>query len=193
MGRRGPKRRPGKRYPCGKLIPPATRPLGPTLDLVAKRISRFVIAGAKPEKDLRLAESWLGCLYAADVIDESQYDAGTKYHGLYKTLFPQGFPGSSLDIDMIVDGQPFDPIDDTRLEDIELAWAATERILTALGRRTHDLIKNLCVYGRFQRFIDVMSPRTKEGWKADVEDKTRVIEGLEALVRAYGLRMRKAA
>lgn len=200
MGKRGPKRKIGKRYPSGDLIVRA-RKVGPTTERAAKRVARFAIAGVrydqfddlKPlvdyhENPLELAESWLGVLFAAQVIDREQHAAGNKYHGLYKAMFPQGFPGSVLDADMIIDGQPFEPISDEGMEDRELAWAASERILAALGRRTHQLVKNICVFGRFERFIDTSSLRPREAWRADSINKTRFVTALDALATAYGLK-----
>lgn len=184
MAKRGPKRKDRKRYPCGKLVP-VERPIMPTAELIAKRLARFAIAGVTELKDLNLAESWLGVCYAAEVISEEQYQAGVKYHGLYKVLFPQGFPGSSLDADLIQDGQPFEPIDDDGVGDIDLAWKATERILAAHGRRAHNLVKNICVYNRFERFMDVSSRRSPEAWRADRTDKTLFVTCLEALAAAY--------
>lgn len=204
MAKRGPKRKTGARYPSGKLRPV---PLGPTRELLAKRLACLLIAGVDPSKTrnlantgldgpeqteyFRLAESWLGVLYAAGVIDAHQFRAGNAYHEIYSVMFPQGFPGSSLDLDMPrLNGTPHQPFEQRDQEnpetDIGLSWKTTESILAQLGRRTHDLVKNICVFGRFERFIDVSSPRTKEAWRADSEDKTRFLCGLDALAMAYG-------
>jgi hypothetical protein len=206
MAKRGPKRLRAKRYPCGQIK--RVVDVAPTAELIAKRVARLTIAGVDPikkkslantglvgpEQDnyFRLASSWLGVLYAADVITAAQYKAGDKYHGLYKAMFPQGFPGSCLNPDMptvrkgsaLVPVQPFEP--EETADDLGLAWKASERVLGALGRRTQSLVKNVAVFGRFERFIDTSSPRPLEAWNADRQDRTRFVCGLDALAMAYG-------
>jgi hypothetical protein len=187
MAKRGPKRKRNVvRFKCGQIDRVA-----PSAEVIARRIAYFAIAGVKPtdEKiDLRLGESWCGILFAAKVIDQRQYDALNKYHAVYKACLPQGFPGSSLDPDASTVynemAQSYEVFNCP--ESVVEAWAASEKVLGALGSRTHNLVKNICVYGRFARFIDVSSPRPLEAWSADLKDRTRFCCGAEALALAYG-------
>ena len=198
MAKRGRRRKAGKRVPNGRLNWRVQAKIkeGPTQELLAKRIAALQLVGCKPEKislsTLNLAESWFGLMYAADIIDAAQYQAGNKYHGLYKTLFPQGWTQTNL-TPYVDASQAFEPLDDDQLEDIELAWRSTEKVLKELGRATHDVVKNVCVYGRFQRFMDTTLQRSPQAWKSDAKAKTRFIEGLEALAVAYGIRDRVKA
>jgi hypothetical protein len=212
MGKRGRPRKAGPRERDGRPQRERAQSMAPTAELVASRVERLVLAGVNPsapprrlintglEESLdqmeffRLGSSWLGVLYAAEVIDELQFRAGNHYHEIYKGMFSQGFPGSALDPDVPTIGgeafQPFEPVGD---EDMSVVWKTTEKILAALGRKVHTLVKNICVYDRFERFIDVSSRRPIEAWRADSENRTRFVAGLDALAMAYGYKPIEAA
>ncbi len=202
---RGRPRKAGERYPGGQLK--RVQKLGPTAQLIAKRVARLLIAGVDPSREpptlantglagpehldyFRLAESWLGVLYAGRAIDHSQFRAGLKYHEIYKGTFPQGWPGSALDDDCpLMNGRPFQSFEPTEIEsDLGLAWKASENILATLDKRAYQLIKNICVFNKFERFIDTTSPRNKEAWRSDAQDRTRFVAGLNALAMAYGFK-----
>jgi hypothetical protein len=202
VAKRGPKRHKVKRFPSGQIKRAAS--VEPTSQLIAKRVARLVIAGVDPEKSknlantglrgpeqenyFRLAESWLGVLYAAGVIDSQLFKAGDQYHQIYKACLPQGFAVSSLDPDVaVIHGEAAqDYAVFNCAESIVEAWAASEKVLAGVDRRTHALVKNICIYGRFERFIDTSSPRPIEAWNADRRDRTRFVCGLDALALAYG-------
>lgn len=192
MGKRGPKRRGGNRFPCGKLRPEKT---GPTAEQIAKRVARFVIAGVKPDDkvDLRLASSWLGVLYAAGVISRVQFDAGQHYHRLYKTAYPQGFPASCLDPDLpTIGGVTFQAYSGGD-NDAAQALKITNRILKEISRKGFNLVVNICGFDRFEQFIDVSSNRPPEAWRADVENKTIFLCMLDALAEAFNFQERRKA
>jgi hypothetical protein len=205
MAKPGPKRKVGKRFKDGRLDYRALV-TKPTAELVAKRVARLVIAGADPyrkppplstidlegpeqEEFFRLAASWLGVLYAAGVIDGIQFKTGNNYHEIYLASHPQGFPGSVLDPNAPeFNGVRFQQYQSDTSDDVDLAMKASNKVLKALGQRTYNLVRNVCVFGRFQRFIDTSSPRPTEAWRADSQDKTRFLCGLDALAMAYGYR-----
>lgn len=188
MAKRGPKRKRNvARFKCGKvdrITPPA--------ELIARRIAAFTIAGVKADSkvDIRLGECWLGVLFAAGVIDQQQYDAGNNYHKIYKACLPQGFSGSTLDPDAPRIGNAIWQDSNTFncRDDVVEAWQASEKVLSGLGRRCQAVVKSICVYDRFERFIDVSSPRQAEAWRADAIDRTMFVAGLDALAIAYGYR-----
>jgi hypothetical protein len=189
-----------ERFPSGQIKPPK---LGPTAELIAKRVALFTLAGVKanPPPDLRLAESWMGILFAAGVLDQQEYDAGNKLHGMWRAINPSGFPGSTLDEDAprIAKDKSSDLIPYQRVEaedgvpnSMYLSLKKSQNILVVLGRETgfghriYDLVVNVCVFGRFYRFMDTTSPRPKLAWREDSKDRTLFVAGLGALAMAYG-------
>lgn len=158
----------------------------PVEELTAKRIARLAIAGVHDQDKMQYAESWLGVLYAADVITEAMYVAGNKYQQMFKTFYPQGWPQTNYNAG-VDETQAFEPIEDDALDDMDLAFMSASRVLQALGRRPLDLVQNIAVFNRFERFIDTTSNRPQSAWDADIRDRTYFHAGLEALARAFDL------
>jgi hypothetical protein len=191
MAKRGPKLKKGKRFPSGELVRRAET-VSPTAEFIAKRVARFVIAGVKPDGegkvDLRLASSWLGVLYAANIITRQQFDAGQHYHHLYRLNYPQGYPQSCLDPDLpTIGGTTFQAFADGSIaEGPDLALKTANKVLTAISRKGFNLVVNICAFDRLERFIDTSSPRPIEAWEADAKNKTIFLSMLDALVEAFG-------
>jgi len=93
----------------------------PVEELIAKRVARLAIAGVHDQDKMQYAESWLGVLYAADVITEAMYVAGNKYQQMFKTFYPQGWPQTNYNAG-VDETQAFEPIEDDALDDMDLAF-----------------------------------------------------------------------
>lgn len=199
MAKRGRKRKNGPRMPSGKRNWRRVRAenLKPTSELLIKKIARLRNAGClEPERNLGLAESWLGVVYASGVIDCDQYQAGLRYYAMYRTLYPQGWPVSAQNTEG-VDSQPFEPANDD--EELELAFKAAKNLLIQLdkgldasgmgtARRIVDVVENICVFDRHYRFIDTRRNRPESARRADMMDRTCFVGGLEALAKLFGFK-----
>lgn len=195
LAKRGRRRKEGKRHPNGKLVQRTqkAKAMKPTPELLAKKMARLAIAGSHNPDMLEFAESWLGVCHAAGWISYDQYRAGCHYQGLYKTVFPQAFPQTTMttDKDAVQDGEPGNELSDEALESIEESLRLATDLLKQIGgdkwgNRIFNTVRDVAVYDRFMKFMDTQTNRTEMAWKRDQVDRTHLRGGLDALARAFG-------
>jgi len=194
--RHGRPRLPGARTKSGRLIKPRdTTDHGSELLQAQRAILANWAFLAKTDDDTEepqmgdkvMTSSALGALFTVGIIDQAQFDAGTRYGRLYAAVAGRVSPPAIVLNDDRAGKAPEDDAEreERRIRD-EASWKAAAAALKAVGRRAKDQVDNAAVFNRRARFLESSVVRP-----SDARDALALGAGLEALVGAFG--MRKAA
>lgn len=197
--RRGRPRLPGERNKSGRLIKPRdTTDHGSELLQAQRAILANWAFLAKTDDDTEepqrgdpvMTSSALGALFTVGIIDQVQFDAGTRYGKLYAGVAGRVSPPAIvLDEDRAGKAPEDDAEREERRIKDEAAWKSAAAALNAVGRRAKDCVDNAAVFNRRPRFLESSTVRP-----SDARDALALGAGLEALAQALGMRkIRRAA
>jgi hypothetical protein len=188
--RRGRRRKPGPRYPCGKHRAPAE----------AKAVDRgtpeqqdrraWLVQGGR----LELAAYPLGVLLANGAISEDEHKAGCRYAWLYRLAFGR-VSIAAASYELLGDGASYHE-DEAWLRDRAAELSRLQSALgcfmtptgpkTAIGRQVKRLVDELAVFGKAPRWMLPVAPGP-----GDCRDAELFLAGIRRLAEVAGGRDRQ--